>query len=207
MNTENKVTTNSAEGQPVIGVLSLQGAYREHEQALRNTGAQTIKVRRRQQLRGIDALVIPGGESTTIGKLMVGYHMLGAIRALGEGGMPVLGTCAGLVMLASDTVDGEQPLLRMMDIRVRRNAFGRQVNSFETDLDIPALGKEPFHGVFIRAPWIEDAGADVEILASHDGHPVAARQGRLLVTAFHPELTDDLRLHRLFLEMVEGGGQ
>lgn len=197
-------TETTGEGKPRIGVLSLQGAFREHEEALEKAGAATIKIRRRHQLEEIDALVIPGGESTTIGKLMVGYHMLGAIRHLAEAGMPIFGTCAGLVMLATDTADGEQPLLRLMDIKARRNAFGRQVKSFETELEMPLLGGEPFPGIFIRAPWIEQAGPDVEILASHDGHAVAARQGRLLVTAFHPELTDDLRLHRLFLEMVRG---
>ncbi len=203
----NRDSDNGKGDVPTIGVLSLQGAFREHEQALANLGARTMKIRRRRQLQEIDALVIPGGESTTIGKLMVGYHMMGAIRAMGEKGMPILGTCAGLVMLAMDTVDGEQPLLRMMDLSVRRNAFGRQVNSFETDLEIPVLGDEPFHGVFIRAPWIEHAGPEVEVLASHDGHAVAARQGSLLVTAFHPELTDDLRLHRYFLEMLRGKGE
>ena len=199
---------NEASGndKPVIGVLSLQGAFREHEQALEKVGAKPLKIRRRRQLEEIEALVIPGGESTTIGKLMVGYHILGAVRYLGEHGMPVFGTCAGLVMLAMDTVDGEQSLLRLMDIRVRRNAFGRQVNSFETDLDIPSLGEEPFHGVFIRAPWIESADDDVEILASHEDHAVAVRQGNFLATAFHPELTDDLRLHQLFMEMVLSAG-
>ncbi len=192
---------------PVVGVLSLQGAFREHEQALEKVGARPLKIRRRRQLEEVQALVIPGGDSTTIGKLMVGYHILGAVRHLGEQGMPIFGTCAGLVMLAMDTVDGEQSLLRLMDMRVRRNAFGRQVNSFETDLEMPALGEESFPGVFIRAPWIESAGDRVEVLASHEDHAVAARQGNLLATAFHPELTDDLRLHQLFMEMVTAGSR
>lgn len=160
-------------------------------------------MRRRRELKGIDALVIPGGESTTIGKLMVSYHLLDPLRSLGAAGLPIFGTCAGLVMLAREVCEGDQPLLGLMDIKVRRNAFGRQVKSFEAPLEIPALGPDKFPGVFIRAPWIEEAAApDVEILASHDGHPIAARQGRLLVTAFHPELTGDLRLHRFFLDTI-----
>ncbi|MFA6000823.1 MAG: pyridoxal 5'-phosphate synthase glutaminase subunit PdxT [Thermoleophilia bacterium] len=186
-----------------IGVLALQGAFREHAVALEKCGATPRKVRRRRELDGLDALVIPGGESTTIGKLMVSYHLLDEIRALGAQGMPMFGTCAGMVMMASAVVEGDQPLLALMDIRVNRNAFGRQVKSFEARLNIPVLGAEPFPGIFIRAPWIESAGNGVEVLSEHDGHPVAARQDNILVTAFHPELTEDLRLHRLFLEMVK----
>ncbi|MHB8158953.1 MAG: pyridoxal 5'-phosphate synthase glutaminase subunit PdxT [Thermoleophilia bacterium] len=212
-----------------IGVLALQGAFREHAMSLENCGAMARKVRRRRDLAGLDALVIPGGESTTIGKLMISYHLLDEIKGLGAEGLPMLGTCAGLVMLAREVVDAEQPLLGLMDIKVRRNAFGRQVKSFEAALDIPALvtgeetdaGKKPpreektapetfvaarmFPGIFIRAPWIESAGPGVELLAEYDGHAVAAREGRMLVTAFHPELTDDLRLHELFLRMVYEG--
>jgi len=194
-----------------VGVLALQGAFREHAEALEKCGATARQVRRRRELAGLDALVIPGGESTTIGKLMVSYHMLDEIRDLGASGLPIFGTCAGLVMLAREIVEGDQPLLGLMDIRVRRNAFGRQVRSFEAELDIPVLAEgvaaaapgeskpQPFHGIFIRAPWIESAGPGAEIIAEYDGHPVAARQDRMLVTAFHPELTDDLRLHELFL--------
>lgn len=189
----------------LVGVLAMQGAFQEHAVALEQCGAEMRKVRRRRDLEGLDALVIPGGESTTIGKLMVSYHLLDAVRELGAGGLPILGTCAGLVMLAREVVEGDQPLLGLMDITVRRNAFGRQVKSFEAPLSIPALGVDPFPGVFIRAPWIESAGPGAEVLAEHDGHGVAARQGRMLVSAFHPELTDDLRLHRYFLEMVRGG--
>lgn len=185
-----------------VGVLALQGAFREHVKALESLGAESREIRRRRDLEGIDALIIPGGESTTIGKLMVSYHLLEPIRELGAAGLPVYGTCAGLVMLAKSVVEGDQPLLGLMDIEARRNAFGRQVKSFEAPLAIPALGAEPFPGIFIRAPWIESAAPEVEILASHDGHPVAARQGSLLVTAFHPELTDDPRLHRYFLQMA-----
>jgi 5'-phosphate synthase pdxT subunit len=192
----------SREQDLTVGVLALQGAFREHAAALQRCGARVRKVRRRRELPGLDGLVIPGGESTTIGKLMVSYHLLDEIRGLGAGGLPILGTCAGLVMLAREVVDGDQPLLGLMDIEVRRNAFGRQVKSFEAPLDIPVLGKEPFPGVFIRAPWIESTGEGVELLASHEGHGVAACQGSMLVTAFHPELTDDLRLHELFLQMI-----
>ncbi len=186
----------------LIGVLALQGAFREHRRALAKAGAAAREVRLPAELEGLDALVIPGGESTTIGKLMVSYHLLESVRELAAAGLPVFGTCAGLVMLAREVVEGEQPLLGLMDIRVRRNAFGRQVRSFEADLDLPLLGKQPFHGVFIRAPWIESAGPGVEVLAEYQGHAVAARQDNLLVTAFHPELTEDLRLHRQFIGMA-----
>ncbi len=184
------------------GILALQGAFHEHAVALEKCGATARKVRRRRDLAGLDALVIPGGESTTIGKLMVSYHLLDEIKGLGAEGLPMLGTCAGLVMLAREVVDGDQPLLGLMDIKVRRNAFGRQVKSFEAALDVQALGEDPFPGIFIRAPWIESAGPGVDILAEYDGHGIAARQDKMLVTAFHPELTDDLRLHELFLRMV-----
>lgn len=185
-----------------VGVLALQGAFREHAVALEKSGATARKIRRRRELAGLDALIIPGGESTTIGKLMVSYHLLDELKGLGAEGLPLFGTCAGLVMLAREVVEGDQPILGLMDVKARRNAFGRQVKSFEAALDIPSLGKDPFPGIFIRAPWIESAGPGVEVLAEYDGHPIAAREGKQLVTAFHPELTDDMRLHRLFLEMV-----
>ena len=187
-----------------VGVLALQGAFREHCRALERAGAEVRQVRRRRDLDGLGALVIPGGESTTIGKLMVSYHLLDPVRELVAGGLPVFGTCAGLVMLAREVVEGDQPLLGLMDIEVRRNAFGRQVKSFEAELELPSFGKEPFHGIFIRAPWIESAGPGVELLAEYGGHPVAARQDKMLVTAFHPELTGDLRLHRYFLDLAAG---
>ncbi len=201
-----------------VGVLALQGAFREHAIALEKCGATARKIRRRRDLAGLDALIIPGGESTTIGKLMVSYHLLDEIKGIGAEGLPIFGTCAGLVMLARELVEGDQPLLGLMDITVRRNAFGRQVKSFEAALEIPALGAEgpsgipagggqphgPFPGIFIRAPWIESAGAGVEVLAEYDGHAIAARQDKMLVTAFHPELTDDLRLHELFLQIMGG---
>jgi 5'-phosphate synthase pdxT subunit len=185
-----------------IGVLALQGAFIEHEKILRRLGVDAIEVRLPEELEGLDGLIIPGGESTTIGKLAVKWRLLEPIRALAEAGRPVWGACAGMVLLARDVVDGVpgQPLLGLMDIAVARNAFGRQVDSFEADLDVPALGEPPFHAVFIRAPLIERVGEGVEVLARlEDGTVVAARQGNLLATAFHPELTEDDRFHRYFL--------
>lgn len=200
-----------------VGVLALQGAFREHCLVLQRCGAGCREVRRRRELEGLDALIIPGGESTTIGKLMISYRLLEAVKALGSEGLPIFGTCAGLVMLAREVCEKSQPLLSLMDIKVRRNAFGRQVKSFEAPLQIPALDgiageasgsvdNKTFPGIFIRAPWIESAANSVEVLCSHDGHGVAARQGNLLATAFHPELTNDNRLHLLFLEMVKLAG-
>jgi len=185
-----------------IGVLALQGAFREHIEALRGLGVDAVEVRLPEQIEGLDGLIIPGGESTTIGKLAVKYGVAEAIRRYVEAGNPVYGTCAGMIMLSKD-VGMDQPLFGLMDIKVERNAFGRQLDSFETDLDIPALGDKPFHGVFIRAPKIEEVGGGVEVLARlDDGTPVAAREGEMIVTAFHPELTDDLRFHRYFLSVI-----
>jgi 5'-phosphate synthase pdxT subunit len=186
-----------------IGVLALQGAFREHIEALRELGVEAVEVRLPEQLEGLDGLIIPGGESTAIGKLAVKYGLQEAIRRYVSGGNPVYGTCAGMIMLSKD-VGMDQPLFGLMDIKVERNAFGRQLDSFETDLDIPALGDKPFPGVFIRAPRIEEVGQGVEVLAKlQDGTPVAAQEGNIIVTAFHPELTHDLRFHRYFLAMVE----
>jgi 5'-phosphate synthase pdxT subunit len=187
---------------PHVGVLALQGDFREHRLAMERLGAVTTEVRTVGQLQAVDALVIPGGESTTIGKLMREYGFVDAIRARHAGGMPVYGTCAGLITLARSIVEGDQPLLGLMDIVARRNAFGRQVHSFEADLQVRGLGEQPLRAVFIRAPWIEEAGPGVEVLARLGGHAVAARQGRLLATAFHPELTGDTRVHGLFLQLV-----
>ncbi len=192
-----------------IGVLALQGAFIEHEQALRRIGAETRQVRLPRQLDGLDGLIMPGGESTTIGKLAVQYGLMEPIRAMAAAGKPVWGTCAGMIFMAKD-VGREQPLLGLMDIRVARNAFGRQVDSFETDLDIRAIhtpqDARPFHAIFIRAPLIESVGAGIEVLAclpsAAEGQIVAARQGRLLVTSFHPELSGDERFHRYFLGLV-----
>jgi 5'-phosphate synthase pdxT subunit len=185
-----------------IGVLALQGAFREHIEALRKLGAEAVEVRLPEQLEGLDGLIIPGGESTAIGKLAVEYGLQEAIRCYAQAGKPVYGTCAGMILLSRD-VGRDQPLLGVMDVTVERNAFGRQLDSFETDLDISALGEQPFHAVFIRAPKIESVGNEVKVLAKlPDGTPVAAQQGNMLVTAFHPELTNDLRFHRYFLDQV-----
>ena len=186
-----------------IGVLALQGAFVEHEQMLGRLGVETVEVRLPQDLAGLDGLIIPGGESTTIGKVAVRWGLLEPLREFAADGGPLWGTCAGLILLARrvrDAVPG-QPLLRVMDITVRRNAFGRQVDSFEADLEVPALGERPFHAVFIRAPVIEEVGEGVEVVARLDGEIVAARQGRLLATAFHPELTADERFHRYFVDL------
>jgi 5'-phosphate synthase pdxT subunit len=184
--------------------LALQGAFIEHEKILEGLGAEAVEVRLPEQLNGLDGLIIPGGESTTIGKLANDFHLLEPLRQFAAS-RPTWGTCAGMIFLARnvDRAARDQPLLELMDLTVERNAFGRQVDSFEADLEVPALGKRPFPAVFIRAPLIEQVGADVEALAClADGRVVAARQGHLLATAFHPELTHDDRFHRLFLEMV-----
>lgn len=186
-----------------IGVLALQGAFIEHEKILARLGVQPVEVRLPEHLEGLDGLIIPGGESTTIGKLAVKWHLMEPIRALAQSGRPVWGTCAGMILMAKEVVDGvpDQPLLNVMDIAVRRNAFGRQVDSFEADLAVPVLGAEPFHAVFIRAPLIERVGEEVETIASLAYGAVAARQGNLLATAFHPELMEDDRFHRYFLTL------
>ena len=188
---------------PRIGVLAVQGAVSEHEAALADVGARTSRVRDAADLEGLDGLVIPGGESTTFGLVAGESGLLDAVRARVDGGMPVFGTCAGMIMLARGIAGGgAQPLIGGMDIVVRRNAFGRQVHSFEADLEVSAIGQPPMRGIFIRAPWIEESGPSVEILAEHGGHPVAARDATRIVAAFHPELTDDRRLHRLFVDGV-----
>jgi 5'-phosphate synthase pdxT subunit len=177
-----------------IGVLAVQGNFREHAAMLRRLGTDVVEVRKPEQLEGLDGLVIPGGESTTFMRLM---RLYGLDRALADFPAPILGTCAGMIVL-------DRNHLGLVDLEVERNAWGRQVHSFEADLDVEG-DPVPLRGVFIRAPWIEVAGPDVEILASHDGHPVLARQGRVLVAAFHPELTDDARVHERFLQLVEEG--
>ena len=189
-----------------IGVLALQGAFREHILSVEALGASTVAVRLPDQLDGLDGLIIPGGESTAIGKLMATYRFYEPIIHRHDQGMAVWGTCAGAILIAKEIVDGlpDQRSLELMDIAVRRNAFGRQVASFEADLDVAHVTGGAFRGVFIRAPWIETVGEGVEVLAEHDGHIVAARCGRLMATAFHPELTGDLRIHRLFLEEIVG---
>jgi 5'-phosphate synthase pdxT subunit len=175
-----------------IGVLAVQGNFREHAAVLRRLGAEPVEVRLPAQLDGLDGLIIPGGESTAISRLMRLYGLDEAVQRFPA---PIFGTCAGMIVLDRDH-------LGLGDFRARRNAFGRQVRSFEADLDV-GRGGGPVRAVFIRAPWIEEAGPGVEILAEVDGHPVLAREGRLLVAAFHPELTDDTRIHEIFLNLVE----
>ena len=188
-----------------IGVLAVQGAFVEHEKMLRPLGVETVEVRLPQHLEGLDGLIIPGGESTTIGKLTQRWGLIDPIRDFARSGRSLWGTCAGMIVMAKEVVDGEteQPLLlALMDVTVRRNAFGRQVDSFEADLKAPALGEEPFHAVFIRAPVIERIGDGVDVVARIEGGAVvAAQQGNMLVTAFHPELTKDDRFHRYFLSL------
>jgi 5'-phosphate synthase pdxT subunit len=185
-----------------IGVLAIQGDVIEHRGVLRRLGADEAEVRVPEDLAGVDGLIIPGGESTTIGKLMVEYGLDRAVPEAVRGGMALYGTCAGMILMAKRASGGEPPLLRVMDIAVARNAYGRQVDSFEADLEIPALGPPPLHAVFIRAPVIEEVGRGVQVLASLDGRPVLARQERLLVSSFHPELAPDDRVHRYFLDMI-----
>jgi 5'-phosphate synthase pdxT subunit len=186
----------------IVGVLALQGAVREHLELLRQCGTSAMPVKKPSDLALLDGLIIPGGESTTIGKLLVKYHFIEPIRELAERGIPIFGTCAGLILLAKRITEGSQPLLGLMDIEAKRNAFGRQRESFEADLSIPDLGEKPFRAVFIRAPWIESVGNGVQVMAEFNGKAIMARQNSLLVAAFHPELTDDVRIHRYFLDMV-----
>lgn len=186
-----------------IGVLAAQGAFAEHIAALRQLKVEALSVRLPSELSDLDGLIIPGGESTSISKLMLDYNLAGEIKNLTNNGLAILGTCAGMILLAKKISDSDIEPLGLMDITVRRNAFGRQKDSFEADLTIPTLGEKPFPGVFIRAPIIERANSTVEILTRlTDGTNVAVRQGRLLATAFHPELTDDLRFHQYFLDIV-----
>jgi pyridoxal 5'-phosphate synthase pdxT subunit len=195
---------------PVIGVLALQGDVREHLRALGDAGARAVPVRRLAEIEAVDGLVIPGGESTTLWRLAVAFELLEPLRKLVDGGLPAFGSCAGMIMLADRLVDGVagQQTLGGIDMTVRRNAFGRQVDSFERtiSLALPAPGGrgEPFHAVFIRAPWVEQAGPGVSVLGTDAGRIVAVRQGALLATAFHPELTPDRRIHELFVSMVKG---
>ena len=189
---------------PRIGVLALQGDVREHVNALHDVGAEPVEVRLPRDLVGLGALILPGGESTTMRKLIDLYELREPILALAHGGAPLYGTCAGMILLAQRIADGDEPVFGLLDITVQRNAYGRQLDSFEADLDIPVLGAEPLHAVFIRAPVVSEIGPDVEILARDPSdQPIAVRQGRVLATAFHPELTSDRRLHRLLLESID----
>ena len=185
-----------------VGVLALQGASQRHADALAALGAHPVEVRTPEDLSGVEGLVLPGGESTTMSRLLVLSGLFEPLAERLRSGMPAFGTCAGLILLAGEVLDGrpDQRSLGVMDVAVRRNAFGRQVDSFETDLDVDGVAGGRFPAVFIRAPVVERVGDAVEVLASVDGHPVLCRQGPVLAAAFHPELSDDLRLHRFFLE-------
>lgn len=189
---------------PVIGVLALQGDVREHLAALASAGARTRQVRRPEELAEVDGLVLPGGESTTISKLAALFGLMDPLRARVREGLPVYGTCAGMIMLADKILDPRsgQQTFGGIDMIVRRNAFGRQNESFEAAVDVAGVPGGPVEGVFIRAPWVESVGAAADVLATHDGHIVAVRQGTALATSFHPELTGDHRVHALFVAMV-----
>jgi 5'-phosphate synthase pdxT subunit len=182
-----------------VGVLALQGDFREHALVLADAGATPMEVRTASELAQVDALVIPGGESTTMGRLARLYGMVDPIRERALAGMPVLGTCAGMIVMAKDVLDGE-PLFSIVDVAVRRNAYGRQVDSFETDVEVAAVG--PVRAVFIRAPWVEDVGDEVRVLAEHEGRPVVLEQGNVVLASFHPELAGDARLHEYLLRKV-----
>jgi 5'-phosphate synthase pdxT subunit len=185
-----------------IGVLALQGDVVEHIAAMRHAGADAIEVKNRGDLARVDGLIIPGGESTTVMKLLDRFQLAAPIVERVKAGMPLWGTCMGMIVIAREVVALEQPSLDLIDISVRRNAFGRQNESAEVELTIPVLGDRPFPAIFIRAPWIERAGAGVELLAQRSGHGVMVRQGNVLGTSFHPELTNDRRVHGYFLQMV-----
>jgi len=189
-----------------IGVLAAQGAFAEHIAVLRKLGVAAAEIRVPEELDGLDGIIIPGGDSTSIARLMQDYKITEKLKNLIKNGLPAFGTCAGMILLSKNNSNSCPEPLGIMDITVKRNAFGRQVDSFETDLAIPVLGKKPFHAVFIRAPLIESVAEDkVEVLARlADGTIVAARQGKVVVASFHPELTDDLRFHQYFLDIVSG---
>jgi pyridoxal 5'-phosphate synthase pdxT subunit len=191
---------------PRVGVLAFQGDVREHLAALAAVGADPVEVRSLADLDSVDGLVVPGGESTVIGKLAARYGLLGPLRARVADGLPVLGTCAGMIFLAREVEGPPQDLLGALDVRVRRNAFGRQVASFEAEVDVKGVDGGPVSGAFIRAPWVAEAAPEVEVLAEVDGKVVAVRQGNLLATAFHPELTGEVRLHRWLVDLVAERG-
>jgi len=207
------VTAAVAADAPLIGVLALQGDVREHQQVLQSCGVRTSRVRTPDQLSDVDALVIPGGESTTMSKLAVDFGLIEPLRTAQASGLPMYGSCAGMIMLA-DRLEGGRPdqqTIGGIDMLVRRNAFGRQVDSFEADLAMPVLDGPTVHAVFIRAPWVESVGSGVEVLGHVESGPaagriVAVRQGRVLATSFHPELTGDHRIHEYFVAMVRQAG-
>ena len=186
-----------------IGILSLQGAFVEHAASLQKLGVETLAIRLPQDLEDVDGLIIPGGESSSISQLAIDYDLMKILKKLAQNGFPMFGTCAGLILLARNISDAKIETIGAMDIKVQRNAFGRQIDSFETSLPIPVLGKIPFPAIFIRAPIIEETNSTVEILARlPNDTPVAAKQGNILVSAFHPELSSDLRFHAYFLDIV-----
>ncbi|MFW6238211.1 MAG: pyridoxal 5'-phosphate synthase glutaminase subunit PdxT [Halanaerobiales bacterium] len=185
-----------------IGILALQGAVKEHVNILNQLNCSPVKVKNKNDFKDLDGLIIPGGESTTIGKLLLEYDLFAIIKKKTRKGMGVFGTCAGLILVANKIQETNQPTLGLMDIEVKRNAFGRQINSFEKELEIPVLGPPPYPGVFIRAPLIQKTGKNVDILAIIDNKIVMARENNILVSAFHPELTDDPRMHKYFLDLI-----
>ncbi len=188
---------------PRVGILAVQGDVAEHARALHEIGAEPVEVRLPRDLAGVEALILPGGESTAMRRLIDAYGLAEPILSLAASGAPLWGTCAGMILLARRIADGEPPILPLLDIEVRRNAYGRQLDSFEADLDVPSLGEEPIHAVFIRAPVVTDVGPGVEVLATDPlGRTVAVREGRVLATAFHPELTGDRRFHRALVDLV-----
>jgi 5'-phosphate synthase pdxT subunit len=189
-------------GAPRVGVLAYQGDVREHLAALEAAGAVPVEVRTLEELDTVDGLVVPGGESTVIGKLASRYGLLEPLRERARAGLPVLGTCAGMIFLAREVEGPPQDLLGVLDVRVRRNAFGRQVASFEAEVDVKGVDGGPVAGAFIRAPWVADAGPEVEVLAEVEGKVVAVRQGNLLATAFHPELSGEVRLHQWLVGLI-----
>jgi len=184
-----------------VGVLALQGDVREHIDILKSLGAGTTAVKKPEHLSEIDALILPGGESTTIGKMAVRFGMIDPIRSAINGGLPVYGTCAGMILLAGAVSDTDQPLIGALDVVVKRNAFGRQNESFEAELDVDGL-ESSFHAVFIRAPWIEKVGGEVDVLSTIEDHPVMVRQGAIMATSFHPELNGDGRIHKMLLDLI-----
>ena len=185
-----------------VGVLALQGDVVEHLHALRRAGVEPVEVKNERDLASVEALIVPGGESTTVIRLLERFGLVAPIKARVRDGMPFWGTCMGMIVAANEVADLAQDTLGVLDITVRRNAFGRQIASAEVDLDVPVLGAPAFPAIFIRAPWVERAGAAVEVLASLDGHGVFVRQGNVIGTSFHPELTGDDRLHRYFISLA-----
>lgn len=188
-----------------IGVLALQGAVAEHIRVLTDLNIEAVPIRLPSDLDNLEALVLPGGESTTISKLLSDYGLMEPIRGLAHRGLPMLGTCAGMVLLARKVSDSNLEPFGVVDIEIKRNAFGRQIDSFETELSIPVLGDKTFHGIFIRAPIVENVAPSVEVLCQLGNNAVAVRQGKIVACAFHPELTQDLRLHKYFRDLITGG--